>query len=80
MQKVLDDDQNTIDINESLNIENEINNYRTQLREANVIDINERRYNYQAGVQYMDIICECEKLGDYVINVVEAHAHKKLTM
>ena len=79
MQKVLDDDQNVIDINESLNIENELNNYRTQLREANVIDINERRYNYQAGVQYMDIICECEKLGDYVINVVEAHAHKKLT-
>lgn len=79
MQKVLDDDQNIVDINESLNIENEINNYRTQLKEANVTDINEHRYNYQAGVQYMDIICESEKLGDYAINVVEAHAHKKLT-
>jgi len=80
MQKVLDDDKNLVDINESLNIENEINNYRTQLREANVNDINEHQYNYQAGIQYMDIICECEKLGDYVINVVEAHAHKKLTL
>ena len=79
MQMVLDDDQKAVDINNSLNIENEINNYRTQLKEANVSDINEHRYNYQAGVQYMDIICECEKLGDYVINVVEAHAHKKLT-
>lgn len=79
MHKVLDDDQGLIDINESLNIENEINNFRTQLRESNVNDINNHLYNYQAGVQYMDIIHECEKLGDYVINVVEAHAHKKLT-
>ena len=79
MQKVLDDDQGVVDTNESVNIENEINNYRTQLKEANVNDINEHLYNYQAGVQYMDIICECEKLGDYVINVVEAHVHKKMT-
>lgn len=78
MQGILDD-KGLVDPNESLNIENEINNYRTQLKEANVSDINEHRYNYQAGVQYMDIICECEKLGDYVINVVEAHSHKKLT-
>ena len=79
MQKVLDDDQGLVDINESLNIENEINNYRSQLKESNLNDINEHMYNYQAGIQYMDIITECEKLGDYVINVVEAHAHKKLT-
>ena len=79
MQKVLDDDQGIVDINESLNIENEINNYRNQLKESNLNDINEHLYNYQAGIQYMDIITECEKLGDYVINVVEAHAHKKLT-
>ena len=80
MQKILEDNQGLVDVNESLNFENEINNYRTQLKEANVSDINEHLYNYQAGVQYMDIICECEKLGDYVINVVEAHAHKKLTV
>lgn len=80
MQKVLDDDQGVVDTNESLNIENEINNYRTQLKESNINDINEHMYNYQAGIQYMDIINECEKLGDYVINVVEAHAHKKLTV
>lgn len=79
MQKVLDDDLGLVDINESLNIENEINNYRTQLKESNINDINEHMYNYQAGIQYMDIITECEKLGDYVINVVEAHAQRKLT-
>lgn len=80
MQKVLDDDKGLVDPNRSLYIENEINDYRTRLKETNVIDINEHRYNYQAGVQYMDIICECEKLCDYVINVVEAHVHKKLTV
>ena len=79
MQKVLDDNQGLVDTHESLNIENEINNYRTQLKEANINDINEHMYNYQAGIQYMDIISECEKLGDYVINVVEAHIHKKLS-
>ena len=78
MQKVLDDNNGLVDANESINIENEINNYRTQLKEGNVSDINEHRYNYQAGVQYMDIICESEKLGDYVMNVVEAHVHRKL--
>lgn len=63
----------------SLNIENEINNYRTQLKDRNVIDVNEQKYDYQMGVNYMDIIGDCEKVGDYVINVVEAHTNKKLT-
>ncbi len=64
----------------SLNIEHEINNYRTQLKEININDINDQKYDYQMGVNYMDIIGDCEKLGDYVINVVEAHSHKKLTV
>ena len=63
----------------SKNIENEINAYRTSLKENNVNDINERKYSYQSGVNYMDIIGDCEKLGDYAINVVEAHAGVKLT-
>ena len=79
MQKVLDDNEGLVDANESLNMENEINNYRNQLKESNLSDIDQHHYNYQAGIQYMDIINECEKLGDYVINVVEAHARKKLT-
>lgn len=65
---------------ESLNIENEINNYRSRLKENNLFDINEKKYDYQMGVHYMDIICDCEKLGDYVINVVEAHTNARLTV
>lgn len=61
-----------ININRSFNIEGEINNYRNQLKNQNIIDVNNKEYDYQMGVYYMDIIAECEKLGDYVINVVEA--------
>lgn len=60
------------DVNPSYNIENEINNYRNQLKIHNVEDINNKKYQYQDGVYYMDIIGEAEKLGDYVLNVVQA--------
>ena len=59
-------------VNKSFNIENEINNYRNQLKNQNILDVNNKEYDYQMGVYYMDIIAECEKLGDYVVNVVEA--------
>ena len=60
------------DVNRSFNIENEINNYRSQLRSQNINDVNNHLYTYAIGTMYMDIIQECEKLGDYVVNVVEA--------
>ena len=56
----------------SLNIEHEINNYRTQLKNQNLHDVNAGLYDYQLGVFYVDFISECEKLGDYVMNVVQA--------
>lgn len=61
-----------LDVNRSFNVETEINNYRTQLRTQNVLDINNHEYTYNVGTMYMDIINECEKLADYVVNVVEA--------
>ena len=67
----------SIDINKSFNIENEINNYRNQLKNQNILDVNNKEYDYQVGVYYMDIIAECEKLGDYVVNVVEASSDVK---
>ena len=60
------------DVNRSFNIETEINNYRSQLRSQNINDVNNHLYTYAIGTMYMDIIQECEKLGDYVVNVVEA--------
>ena len=66
------------DINPSYNIENEINNYRNQLTSPNIEDINNKLYQYQDGVYYMDMVSESEKLGDYVLNVVQAVIEKKI--
>lgn len=60
------------DLTRSLNIEQEINSYRTQLKNQNLQDVNSGLYGYQIGVFYVDFISECEKLGDYVMNVVQA--------
>ena len=72
MNRLLGGRKDLYDINRSFNIENEINNYRNQLKSQNINDINNHNYTYAVGTIYMDIINECEKLGDYVVNVVEA--------
>ena len=59
-------------ITASVNIEHEINNYRKQLRNQNLHDVNAGLYSYQLGVFYVDFISECEHLADYVMNVVQA--------
>ena len=65
------------DINRSFNLENEINNYRNQLRSQNINDVNEHKYTYSIGTMYTDIVSECERLGDYVVNVVEARMNTR---
>lgn len=72
MNIMLSGRKDLLDANRSFNIENEINNYRTQLKTQNISDVNDHKYTYAIGTMYMDIIQECEKLGDYVVNVVEA--------
>ena len=65
-------------VNTAQNIENEINNYRNQLKLQNVIAVNEGYYDYPTATTYMDTIVECEKMGDYIVNVVEAVADSKV--
>ncbi len=72
MNVLLTGRKDNFDINRSYNIENEINNYRNQLRNQNINDVNNHEYTYAIGTMYLDIVNECEKLGDYVVNVVEA--------
>ena len=72
MNRILVGHRQDNDVNRSFNIETEINNYRNQLRSQNINDVNDHKYTYAVGTMYMDIIQECEKLGDYVVNVVEA--------
>lgn len=66
------------DVNNTQNLENEINNYRDQLKNQNVVDLNDNKYSYPVGITYMDMVSECEKMGDYIVNVVEGIAETKL--
>ena len=72
MNQLMGGRKEAYNINRTKNIENEINNYRNQLKSQNISDINNHEYTYAVGTIYMDLINECEKLGDYVVNVVEA--------
>ena len=60
------------DINMTFNLEQEINNFRDHLRAQNIADVNNHEYSYAEGTTYIDLVNECEKLADYVVNVVEA--------
>ena len=60
----------------SKDIENDINNLRDQLKAQNIQDVNNHLYSYTMGTQYIDVVRSCEKLGDYVMNVVEARLGK----
>ena len=72
MNRLMGGRKDSFDVNRTFNIENEINNYRNQLKSQNITDVNNHEYTYAVGTIYMDLINECEKLGDYVVNVVEA--------
>lgn len=66
------DGLNEKDVMTCYNKEREINNYRNALRAENVENINRKIYPYEEGIYYMDLICESEKLGDYIVNVVDS--------
>ena len=72
MNKLMRGRREGYDVNRTFNIEHEINNFRNQLKSQNINDVNNHEYTYAVGTIYMDLINECEKLGDYVVNVVEA--------
>ena len=72
MNQLMGGRKESYNVNRTFNIENEINNYRNQLKAQNIIDVNNHEYTYAEGTIYIDLVNECEKLADYVVNVVEA--------
>lgn len=72
MNRLMAGRKESYDVNRTFNLENEINNYRNQLKSQNINDVNNHEYTYAVGTIYMDVVNECEKLADYVVNVVEA--------
>lgn len=69
---MLNNTDKKFDLTTTYNIEKDINTYRKMLKERSIQDINDNKYTYELCVSYMDFINECEHLGDYVINVVQA--------
>jgi phosphate:Na+ symporter len=78
MNQLISGRKDYFDVNRCYNIENEINNFRDQLKSQNIIDVNNHKYTYAVGTIYMDLINSCEKLGDYVVNVVEARTGTRM--
>lgn len=67
-------DLTSADMNRAYNLEDEVNSFRNQLRDQNIGNVQSGYYTYQSGVLYMELISGCEKLCDYIINVIEALA------
>ena len=76
MNKVMHGRREEMDLNESYRIENAINTKRDDLKKQNIEDVNNQLYTYALGTMYSDVVRECEKLGDYVVNIVEARLGK----
>ena len=76
MNRTLSGRREEQNINETFRIENDINSLRNRLKSDNIQAINDHEYDYAIGTMYTDLVSECEKLGDYVVNVVEARLGK----
>jgi len=72
MNTVMQGHSRDYDIRDTYRIENDINQMRQRLKADNMRAVNEREYDYATGTLYADLINECEKLADYVVNVVQA--------
>ncbi len=72
MKKALErDDPKTLDVEYHRQLEDRLNKMRDDCKAENITDINNHEYDYQLGSFYIDFICECEKIGDYIYNIIQ---------
>ena len=76
MDHVLQSRREDVSIDETIRIEKDINAMRDKLKSENITSVNDHQYDYAMGTMFTDIVSECEKLGDYVVNVVQARLGK----
>ena len=76
MNQIMKKDRNMRDLRDIFRIENDINHLRNTLKADNIRAVNDLEYGYSVGTMYMDLVNECEKLGDYVVNVAQARFGK----
>ena len=72
MNKVLSGRREDQDYSDSEAIESRINTLRNKLKQKNIDNLEHHVYGYNNGTVFGDFIAECEKTGDYIMNVVEA--------
>ena len=72
MNIVMEGQSKEYDIRDTYRIENDINSMRQRLKLENIRAVDDHEYDYAIGSMYIDIVNECEKLGDYVVNVMQA--------
>ncbi len=72
MNIVMEGQSKVYDIRDTYRIENDINSMRQRLKLENIRAVDDHEYDYAIGSMYVDIVNECEKLGDYVVNVMQA--------
>ncbi len=78
MMVVVSGRRKDLSLADSRAIEHDINELRTQLKADTVVAVNSHQYSYILGTIYNDILADCEKIGDYVMNIVEARLGKHL--
>ncbi len=76
MKLVLEKPREEVTIKATSRLEKEINALRNKLKGQNIVDVDNQVYSYSLGSIYVDFLNECEQLGDYVVNVVEAKMGK----
>jgi phosphate:Na+ symporter len=72
MQVNLDQNYEEINLEEANEEENRINKLRNKLRKKHLKSIEKGDYNIRAGMLYVDLFTNLEKLGDHIINVSKA--------
>ena len=57
------------EVSNAYNAEDRINNLRSNLRDAEIEEIENNKKNYQTSVYYIDIVNQLERMGDFIINI-----------
>ena len=73
MYNILEEDlSKPIDFDKTYQMERRLNDFRSKCKDENLEAVNTGVYNYRLGTFFNDFIGECERIGDYVVNVVQA--------
>ena len=72
MQSNIEKDYREVTLEKARKAEEKINSLRDDLKKAHLKNIEKKKYSYLSGIFFNDIYCECEKMGDHIINITEA--------